>query len=124
MEAAMEGARDGSPLKPIELHVLLALSERPQHGYALAARVRELSEQRLRLLPGNLYVVLHRLAERGLLRETDGSEAGAGADSRKRTYELTAGGRSALRDELSRLDGLLRSAAARRALAGRGGGKR
>jgi DNA-binding PadR family transcriptional regulator len=121
------------PLKPVELHVLLALSEQPLHGYALAERIAAISDRRLRLLPGNLYVVLHRLAARALLRETArqspseaGGEADGGEDStdaRRRTYELTPAGQVALRDELARLDELLRTTLARRALAGRDGGK-
>lgn len=110
-----------APLKPIELHVLLALSEKPLHGYALTERIAELSEGTLRLLPGNLYVVLHRLAQRDLLRETESAAGGAGEDARRRTYELAPDGRSALREELARLGELLRSAPAKRALAGRGG---
>jgi DNA-binding PadR family transcriptional regulator len=134
----MPGLPDKSPrrppLKPVELHVLLALSERPLHGYALAERIAAISDRRLQLLPGNLYVVLHRLAARALLRETarqstsdaDGGDADGcedSTDARRRTYELTVAGQVALRDELARLDELLRTTPARRALAGRGGSK-
>jgi PadR family transcriptional regulator, regulatory protein PadR len=116
-----------SPLKPIELHVLLGLSEAPLHGYALVERVAELSEGRLRLLPGNLYVVLHRLTARGLLRAAAAGAAtgdGENGDVRRRTYQLTARGQAALREELARLDGLLRSAPARGVLGQRPGGEK
>jgi DNA-binding PadR family transcriptional regulator len=110
-------------LKPTELHALLALSERPLHGYALVERIAELSGGKLRLLPGNLYVVLHRLTARGLLRETsDPGPSEDGVETRRRVYQLTARGEAALRDELAGLGRLLRSVPARRALAGRGGG--
>jgi DNA-binding PadR family transcriptional regulator len=110
-------------LKPIELYVLLGLSEQPLHGYALTERIAELSDGGIRPLPGNLYVVLHRLGARGLLRPAAGAAAAAaeGEDSRRRLYQLTPRGSETLRDELARFDRLLRSSTARRALAERGG---
>lgn len=114
-----------SPLKPIELHVLLGLADAPLHGYALVERIAELSDGKLRLLPGNLYVVLHRLTARGLLRAaTAGATTNDGelTDARRRAYELTSRGQIALREELARLERLLRSAPARNALHERSGG--
>lgn len=112
-----------SPLKPIELHVLLGLSEAPLHGYALVERIAELSDGKLRLLPGNLYVVLHRLTARGLLRAAGAATNGDVTDARRRAYELTSRGQTALREELARLDRLLRSDPARSALHERSGGE-
>jgi DNA-binding PadR family transcriptional regulator len=124
---SIEAMTTRSPLKPVELHVLLGLSEAPLHGYALVERIAELSAGKLRLLPGNLYVVLHRLSARGLLREHGPgsvSANGEGGGARRRAYQLTARGQAALREELARLDLLLRSAPARTALAERSGGEK
>jgi DNA-binding PadR family transcriptional regulator len=95
-----------SSLKPVELHLLLALAAEPAHGYALVKRIEEDSAGRLRLLPGNLYGILHRLVERGLVR---GSRRGPapGEDQRRQYYEITASGRRALAQEKKRLQELV-----------------
>ncbi len=57
-------------IRPVELHVLLALTAGPMHGYALVRRIEDDSEGRLRVLPGNLYTVIRRLEAEGLVRES------------------------------------------------------
>lgn len=93
-------------LTPTELHVLLALAAEPAHGYALVRRIEEDSGGRMRLLPGNLYGVIHRLVAQGLVRESKRSPR-RDEDQRRRCYELTARGRRALRGEARHLDHLL-----------------
>jgi len=44
--------------------VLAALGDRPRYGYELPERIEALSEETVRIRPGNLYRVLHRLQER------------------------------------------------------------
>ena len=91
------------PLPAASLHVVLALLDGELHGYALMRRVEELSDGAVRMGPGTLYGTLNRLVDDGLIVET-----GQNDDERRRYYELTATGRAAALDELSRLQALVR----------------
>lgn len=94
------------PLTPAVLHVLLALSEGPLHGYAIMRRVED--DSGLEMGPGTVYGSLQRLEDAGLVEEV---EPVAEADGRRRYWGLTPAGREALRAEavrLQRLAGLVR----------------
>jgi len=106
------------PLKPSDLHVLLALAPGALHGYALVQRIEDESAGRVRLLPGNLYAVLRRLEVGGLLRPARRAPA-PDEDQRRRYYELTALGRRTLAEEASRMSAL--SERVREALGGQHG---
>jgi transcriptional regulator len=74
----------------LELLVMKILRRGPNHGFAIAAYIQEISDDLLRLEAGSLYPALHRMTEAGLLKaEWRISEAGR----RARFYELTAEGR-------------------------------
>ncbi len=93
--------------------VLTALAGGELHGYALLTEVRELSGGHLRVGTGTLYGVLERLADAALV-ECASEQI---VDGRlRRTYRLTASGRAALVDEVTRSE--QRNAAARLRLAG------
>jgi PadR family transcriptional regulator, regulatory protein PadR len=64
-----------------------------QHGYAIAARIEQLSNGSLQLNMGTLYPALMRLEQRGMLR---GKWRTTETNRRARYYELTAGGRRQL----------------------------
>ena len=53
-------------LSALDLLVLHALKIEPQHGYALVARIRQLSRYLLRAEEGGLYPALQRLLKSGL----------------------------------------------------------
>jgi PadR family transcriptional regulator, regulatory protein PadR len=72
--------------------LLSVLADRPAHGYAIIAQLRERSAQELTLPEGTVYPALHRLEEAGLLRSSWAEQAGR----RRRLYEPTARGASAL----------------------------
>ena len=91
-------------MRPIELHVLLALSAEPAHGYALVQRIERDSEHRIRPLPGNLYAVIRRLVDMGFIRE---GRRRRSDDPRRRYYELTPAGRRVLIGEARHLEGLV-----------------
>jgi DNA-binding PadR family transcriptional regulator len=88
-----------SDLTPVELVLLAALSGRARYGYELVRRMAELTDDRLQLRPGNLYRVLERLMERGLVRET--AHAGNTEDERRRYFRATAEGRRVAAEELA-----------------------
>ena len=79
----------------LELVVLASLSRGPLHGYAIIKGVRERSDGELELLEGTLYPALHRLEQAGLVESSWSTEAGR----RRRVYELTTKGRSALAEQ-------------------------
>ncbi|MFL5371228.1 MAG: PadR family transcriptional regulator [Myxococcales bacterium] len=105
-----------APLRPGEFLVLASLQRAPLHGYGISQAVRERTYGRVRLRPGNLYRVLDRLLERGLVEPSDRRPArdrreeralpatGGGrrpqhTDERRQYYRLTPQGRRALAQE-------------------------
>ena len=66
------------------------------HGYAIAARLEQVSAGALQLNMGTLYPALMRLEQRGLLRGTWGT---TDANRKARFYALTAAGRRQLARE-------------------------
>jgi DNA-binding PadR family transcriptional regulator len=102
-----------TPLSSVPLHILLALSDGPVHGYGILQSVRNRSGGTVRLGTGSLYRHLSKLIEAGLVAE------GAVPSSERRrgtSYRLTAKGGQALAAERDRVAALLASltAAARR----------
>ena len=81
----------------LDLMVLQTLDTMgPQHGYAIAARLEQVSGGALQLNMGTLYPGLMRLEQRGLLR---GSWGTTDANRKARFYTLTAAGRRELAKE-------------------------
>jgi DNA-binding PadR family transcriptional regulator len=103
-------------LTPVEMIVLAALSDRARYGYELVERIAELTDDRVRIRPGNLYRVLQRLMEGGLARETGSVEAGE--DERRRYFRATSQGCRVAAEELAMYGRVLkRSRALREMLA-------
>lgn len=76
--------------------VLAILVEGASYGYAILARVRELSAGELTWTDGMLYPLLHRLERLGHVRaEWGGSPEGR----RRKYYEITEMGRAQLADQ-------------------------
>ncbi|MGH9163549.1 MAG: PadR family transcriptional regulator [Vicinamibacteraceae bacterium] len=73
----------------------------PQHGYAIAARLEQVSHGALQLNMGTLYPGLMRLEQRGFVR---GNWAVTENNRRARFYELTAAGRRQLSTEKAEWD--------------------
>lgn len=86
----------------LDLMVLQTLDTMgPQHGYAIAARLQQVSTGALQLNMGTLYPALMRLEQRGLLR----GDWGVTDNNRKaRFYALTAAGRRQLGSEKAAWD--------------------
>jgi transcriptional regulator len=81
----------------LDLMVLQTLdSLGSQHGYAIAARLEQVSNGALQLNMGTLYPALMRLEQRGLIRGTWGT---TDANRQARFYALTAAGRRQLARE-------------------------
>ena len=81
----------------LDLMVLQTLATLgPQHGYAIAARLEQVSGGALRLNMGTLYPGLMRLEQRGWLRAKWGV---TGNNRKARFYQVTAAGRRQLAAE-------------------------
>jgi len=86
----------------LDLMVLQTLdSLGPSHGYAVAARLEQVSSGALQLNMGTLYPALMRLEQRGLLRGAWGT---TDTNRRARFYSLTPAGRRELEVETQAWD--------------------
>jgi PadR family transcriptional regulator, regulatory protein PadR len=68
----------------------------PLHGYAISARIQQVSGGALQLNMGTLYPAVMRLEQRGLIR---GNWGATDTKRKARFYELTRAGRSQLAKE-------------------------
>ena len=83
----------------LDLFILRALADGPQHGYAVVAWLREVSGGELAIEEGALYHALHRMERRGWFA----ADWGPSENNRQaRFYKLTAVGRKALDHETQR----------------------
>jgi DNA-binding PadR family transcriptional regulator len=109
----MSDARRFLPLKPVEFVLLLVLVEGEQHGYALAGEIAARTEDLVRLAPGNLYRVIRRLEDDGLIAESGRRPAPELDDERRRYYRITPLGADVAAAEARRLRALLATPAVR-----------
>jgi PadR family transcriptional regulator PadR len=80
----------------LDLLALKTLSAGPMHGYKIAARIHELSDDVLRIEEGSLYPALYRMEQKGLID----SEWGTTDNNRQaKFYKLTRKGRRELQAE-------------------------
>jgi PadR family transcriptional regulator, regulatory protein PadR len=78
------------------LLILKTLSLEPKHGWAIAKRIQQISNEVLQVQQGSLYPALQRLEQQGWIRSKWGeTETGRQA----RFYSLTAAGRAQLERE-------------------------
>jgi PadR family transcriptional regulator PadR len=80
----------------LDLLVLRSLASEPMHGWGIAKRIEQASDEVLKVNQGSLYPALHRLQDRGWIR----SKLGLSAEGRPvKVYTLTAAGRKQLARE-------------------------
>lgn len=101
------------PLKPVDFLVLMVLAAGERHGYGLTQDIATETGGTVRLVPGNLYTVLRRLLDGGLIRESKRRPAPDLDDARRRYYAITAMGRAVLAAEADRLRELVAACEAR-----------
>jgi PadR family transcriptional regulator PadR len=99
----MSDPRLALPQGTLDLLILRTLALEPQHGWAVAERIQQISRDALRVQQGSLYPALHRLERRGWIK----SRWQASENNRRaKYYELTARGHRQLEadaDEWRRL---------------------
>lgn len=111
------------PLPAAAFQILLSLSGRDLHGYAIMRQVEEQTAGKVRLGPGTLYSSIQALLEERLIEEVEAAQAPSEDGSntskdRRRLYRLTASGRKVARTEAERLADILRVARAKKILRG------
>ncbi len=82
------------PTGHIDLLLLSIVAQRPAHGYAIINDLRMLSGGAFDLPEGTIYPALYRLERQGLVSSNEELVDGR----RRRIYQLTRLGRTALRD--------------------------
>jgi len=89
--------------------VLRVLQTGALHGYAIAQRIHQLSNDLLQVEEGSLYPALQRMLLKGWVR----AEWGISETNRKvRFYRLTAAGRKQLQSEMNDFDRVMQGIAA------------
>jgi PadR family transcriptional regulator PadR len=82
----------------LDMLILKSIALRPEHGWAIAQRIQQVSNDVLQVGQGSLYPALHRLEYKGWIR----AQWGASENNRRaRFYSLTAAGRKQLEVELA-----------------------
>ena len=81
--------------------VLRVLSAEPLHGYAIARKIRGLTDDALRIEEGSLYPALYRMERNGWVEASWGKNENS---RRVRVYELTSDGAKQLEVELAGWD--------------------
>ena len=83
----------------LDLLILKTIALAPMHGWAIAQRIQQISDDLLRVQQGSLYPALHRLEHQGWIN----AEWGASENNRRaRYYVLTNAGRKQLAVEMSK----------------------
>ncbi len=81
----------------LDLLILKTLAMEPMHGWGIAQRIQQISDEVLQVGQGSLYPALHRLEQRGWI----GSEWSVSDNNRRaKFYSLTKAGARQLQKEL------------------------
>ena len=87
----------------LDLLIMRTVVLEPMHGWAIAQRIQQISNDLLRVQQGSLYPALHRLEHQGWIT----AEWGVSENNRRaRFYSLTKAGRKQLAVELSKWERL------------------
>jgi transcriptional regulator len=87
----------------LDLLILRVVVLEPMHGWAIAQRIRQMSNEQLRVGQSALYPALHKLEQQGLI---EAEWALSENNRRAKYYKLTAAGRRALKSETAQWERL------------------
>jgi len=90
----------------LDLLILKTLTAESKHGWAIAKRIQQVSEDVLQITQGSLYPALHRLEDRGWISSFWGTSEN---NRRARYYRLTPEGRKQLTEQTNRWDEIVRA---------------
>lgn len=114
-----EGLAPASEYLPLTVpvyQVLLCLSDRDLHGYAIIQDIRERTDGEVDLTASTLYAAIKRMLAAGFIEEIDERPAPELDDSRRRYYRITDHGTDVLCEEALRLERSARMAREKRVL--------
>jgi len=87
----------------LDLLILQTLLPGPMHGWGVALRIQQVSNEVLQIGQGSLYPALYRLEYKGWIKAEWGNSEN---NRRAKFYRLTAAGRKQLESELATWDRL------------------
>ena len=87
----------------LDLLIMRTIALEPMHGWAIAQRIQQISDEMLRVQQGSLYPALHRLEHQGWITAEWGSSDN---NRRARFYSLTRAGRKQLETEVTKWERL------------------
>lgn len=90
------------PLSLQVLQILLSLTDKRLHGYAIIRDVKDRTGGQVKLTAGTLYSALRRMLDAGLIEESEKRPVPGLDDERRRYYAITVQGERALRAEAER----------------------
>jgi PadR family transcriptional regulator PadR len=87
----------------LDLLILRVIALEPMHGWAIAQRIRQMSNEQLRVGQSALYPALHKLEQQGWIH----AEWALSENNRRaKYYKLTEAGRRALKTETAQWERL------------------
>ena len=116
-KASIDGVR---PLSAQALQILISVSDKQLHGYAIIRDVRTRTDGRITLTASTLYTAIKRMLEEGLIEESEERPAPELDDERRRYYGMTPRGKSVLKREAEWLEQVTVMARQKGILEGRG----
>jgi PadR family transcriptional regulator, regulatory protein PadR len=87
----------------LDLLILRVVALEPMHGWAIAQRIHQMSNEELRVGQSALYPALHKLEQQGWI---EAEWALSENNRRAKYYKLTAAGRRALKSETAQWERL------------------
>ena len=82
----------------LDLLIMRVVALEPMHGWGIAQRIQQMSQEVLQVQQGSLYPALHRLEQRGWIA----AEWGVSENNRRaKYYSLTKAGQEQLEEEVS-----------------------
>lgn len=89
------------PMTETGFYILFCL-QKPQHGYGIGLKVREMTGGEITISPGTMYGTLSKMEEDGLISFHS-------TEDKRKLYQITAQGREVLDIELARIERLYRN---------------
>lgn len=99
--------KKNEPLSESYFYILLCLARGDNHGYGIMQMTEKLSGGEVKIGSGTMYGATGNMMKKGWIEEIMSNEPGV---ERRRLYRITGAGRSALREEITRLKRMLDNA--------------
>lgn len=99
--------KKNEPLSESYFYILLCLARGDNHGYGIMQMTEKLSGGEVKIGSGTMYGATGNMMKKGWIEEIMSNEPGV---ERRRLYRITDAGRSAMREEITRLKRMLDNA--------------